>query len=82
MTTEVYWIDWEGSRKSDGAPLNVCGSERLIAFIDNGILVPDTRLQAIADAWNAHLQTMGESQYRETLERLHELLDALFDERP
>ncbi len=42
--------------------------------------VPDTRLQAIADAWKAHKQAMGEGQFRDTYATLYALLDALTED--
>ena len=45
-----------------------------------GALVPDSRLQAIADAWKAHKQAMGEGQFRDTYATLYALLDALTED--
>ena len=36
----LYVIEWDGSRSSDGAPLNIKGRERLHDFISNNVLVP------------------------------------------
>ena len=47
-----------------------------------GVLVPDSTLQAIADAWNAHKRVIDASSYAAAFEgsTLAALLDALVEE--
>jgi len=67
----TYRIDNDGFKHYD----TIEGPEgMLLSLIENGVLVPDTRLQAIADAWNADLNGL-----RRDLDwpELTDLLDAL-----
>ncbi len=46
-------------------------------MLRDGVLVPDTRLQAIADAWNYDDIGQGRYEFRQQWPELADLLDAL-----
>ncbi len=77
-----YRIDCAAHDAYDGSYTG--GLPDPISFlVDDGVLVPDTRLQAIADAWDNHrmaCEVGSDSQRMETERLVHHLLDALTKE--
>ena len=62
---------------SDVYRTNEPHAEEIHDLIEIGILIPDTRLQAIADAWRNYHTPIDEQDGRDWFDELAALLDAL-----
>ena len=74
--SDLYRIDLTNPDLPTGSYL--ANDSELVSYLKNrDVLVPDTRLQAIADAWNYDDIGQGRYEFRQQWSELADLLDAL-----
>ncbi len=77
MAVKPSWLLNEEQRW-DQMPSRLAEEQRWLTNLkQSGVLVPDTRLQAIADAWNYDDIGQGRYEFRQQWPELADLLDAL-----
>ncbi len=72
----TYRIDFAAHDAYDGSCTGDL-PDPISFLVDDGVLVPDTRLQAIAEAWKAYRQRQSEPWLREEVESMTDFIDLL-----